>query len=211
MQHLPNPAGVRVEVVTSAFVASGRPEGVHDLGRLLENLNHPGLSGDLELHAPAIRPLYASAPQLDLGAPLLIRRDDIIFLNFEGPHYTRGNTNGFHEDLPVLLIAPPFQIQGVVAIARGAEPTPALRTLGQAFFVVYQSQVFDADGAALGEGEQIVVNGRAMQMLSATARRIQAQRTPTPAPARETRARDEAVERPEAAPEKRPRRDTRAA
>jgi hypothetical protein len=70
---------VRVEAVTSSLVASGEPEGVHDLGRLLENLNNTGINGDLELREPAIRPLYSSTQTLELGAPLLIRRDDIIF------------------------------------------------------------------------------------------------------------------------------------
>src|SRR5438105_260308 len=33
------PGTVRIEVVTASLVASGEPQGVHDLGRLLEQLN----------------------------------------------------------------------------------------------------------------------------------------------------------------------------
>jgi hypothetical protein len=96
------------------------------------------------------------------------------------------------DDLPVLLIAPPFQVQGTVSIACGAEPTPALRTLAQGFFIVRQAHVFDAEGAPLGEGEQIVVNGRIVQALSATRKHIDARRAQQPF---EARVRPEIVER----------------
>ena len=96
----------RVEVVTTTFVASGRPEGVHDLGRLIENLNNPAVSRQLELHAPVVRPLYRATSQLELDAPLLVRREDIIFINFEGPHFTRGLWKPPVIDVPALLMAP---------------------------------------------------------------------------------------------------------
>jgi hypothetical protein len=191
MQHLRSRlTPVRVEAVTSAFVAAGEPEGVHDLGRLLENLNNAGLSGDLELRAPAIRPLYSATAQLELGAPLLIRRDDIIFANFEGPHFTRGLASAPFEDLPVLLVAPPFQLQGIVSVSRGADPTPALRTIARGFFIVRDARVFDTDGAPLGDGEQIVVNGRIVQALSATTKHIESRRAQ---PGFESRMRPEIV------------------
>ncbi len=163
---------VRVEVVTSTFVASGVPEGIHDLGRFLENMNNTGMSRQIELREAAIRPLYRAQAQVQLDAPLIVRRDEIIFSNFEGPHFTRGSVRPSHADVPVLLMAPPFQIQGVVGLAPEAQPAAAMRAITQGFFVVRNALVFDADGNALGEGEQIIVNGAAVQMSSATDRRI---------------------------------------
>ena len=163
---------VRVEVVTTTFVASGVPDGVHDLGRLLENLNNPTMSRQIELHRPAIRPLYRATAQLPLDAPLLVRRDQIIFAHFEGPHYTRGTVPAERVHAPVLLLAPPFQIQGMIARPTGTEAGGSLRTLMQSFFVVSHALVYDADGNVLGEGEQIIVNGAAMQMTCATSAHI---------------------------------------
>jgi hypothetical protein len=74
--------------------------------------------------------------------------------------------------VPVLLMAPPFQIQGVYAVQRNADVTQALRLASQGFFIVKQTRVFDADGAPLGEGETIIVNGAALQMMSATRQHI---------------------------------------
>lgn len=162
----------RVEVVTTTFVASGKPDGVHDLGRLIENLNNPALSRQLELHAPVVRPLYRATSQLELDAPLLVRREDIIFINFEGPHFTRGLWKPSTIDVSALLMAPPFQVQGSVAVAQDAEITQGLRAMAQGFFVIRDARVFDAEGALLGEGEQIVINGGAIQMMSATRRHI---------------------------------------
>ena len=119
----------------------------------------------------AIRPLYRAQAQVELDAPLLVRRDEIIFSNFEGPHFTRGSVRPPQVDVPALLMAPPFQIQGSVALAPDADPTAALRALVQGFFVVREALVFDADGNALGEGEQIIVNGTAVQMTSRHARK----------------------------------------
>jgi hypothetical protein len=163
---------VKVEVVSATFVASGRPEGVHDLGRFLENLNNPSGPRQIELCEPAVRPLYRATAQVRLDAPLLIRRDEIVFANFEGPYFTRGTVRPTRIDAPALLMAPPFQIQGSVSFAPGADPTIALRSLTNGFFLVRQAGVFDADGNALGEGELIVVNGGAVQMASATSQRI---------------------------------------
>jgi hypothetical protein len=167
-----NPLHVRVEVVTSMFVAAGRPEGIHDLGRLLENLNNPMVSREIDLHEPEIRPLYRAGERLQLDAGLLIRREDIIFANFEGPYFMRGMSQIRQVDAPVLLLAPPFQIQGTIAVSAGVDPKQALRSLVRGFFVVRNARVFDADGAPLGEGEQIVVNADAVQMASATALHI---------------------------------------
>jgi hypothetical protein len=163
---------VRVEVVTTAFVASGRPEGIHDLGRFLENLNNPALTRQIELKSPAVRPLYRATAALHLEAPLIVRREDIIFANFEGPHLTRGVTPPPVFDVPVLLMAPPFQIQGVFAAPQDADVTQALRLASQGFFVVRETRVYDADGAPLGEGDRIVVNGASVQMLSASRQHI---------------------------------------
>jgi hypothetical protein len=158
---------VRVEVVTAAFVASGAPEGVHDLDRFLEMLNNDAVSRYVELAAPAVRPLYRASDQLQLGVPLLVRRDEIIFATFEGPAFTRGESMP-RADAPVLLLAPPFQIQGTVGVPPGAIVTQALRPAMQGFIAIRNARVFDAEGAALGEGEQIIVNGAAVQMTAST-------------------------------------------
>jgi hypothetical protein len=163
---------VRAEIVTTTFVASGRPEGIHDRGRFLENLNNPSVVKHIELAAPAIRPLYRATSSLHLEAPLLVRRDDIIFATFDGPHYTRGMARPDTFDVPVLLMAPPFQIQGTCAVLQDAEVTQALRFAATGFVVVNEARVFDADGALLGEGETIIVNGAAIQMMSASRQHI---------------------------------------
>jgi hypothetical protein len=165
---------VRIEVVTTTFVASGQPEGVHDLGRFLENLNNPAVSRHIELRDPAIRPLYRAQAHVSLDAPLLVRRDEIVFANFDGPYFTRGAVKPAEIDVPALLMAPPFQIQGVIAVQPGADPTQALRSVVQGFFLVRRAHVYDADGNALGEGDQIIVNGATVQMTSATRRHIEA-------------------------------------
>ena len=167
------PGQVRIEAVTTTFVASGRPEGVHDLGRLLEALNHPVLSRQLELQNASVRPLYRATARVDLDAPLLVRRGDIIFINFEGPYFTRGRSMPRTIDVPALLMAPPFQLHGSVAVDIDADATQALALAWRAgFFVVRRARVYDADGALLGDGEQIVVNGAIVQMMSATQRHI---------------------------------------
>lgn len=168
------PVTVRVEAVTTTFVAAGQPDGIHDLGRFLEMLNNPALSRQIEMRSASIRPLYRAGGQVQLEAPVLVRRDDIIFANFEGPHFTRGTVRPVTIDLPVLLMAPPFQISGIVQFAPGADATQALRTITQTFFVVRRASVYDADGNALGEGDQIVVNGGLVQMTCASARYIEA-------------------------------------
>lgn len=180
--------GVRAEVVTTTFVASGTPEGIHDLGRFLEALNNPAIARHIELRDPAIRPLYRAAALMQLEAPLLVRRGDIVFANFEGPHFTRGNVRPPAAATPVLLMAPPFQISGTFDAAPGADPTQALRQAAHGFFVVRSACVYDAEGNMLGEGDQIIVNGAAVQMTAASRRHIDAvsapARRPTAATAR---------------------------
>lgn len=180
---------VHIEVVTTTFVASGQPEGIHDLGRFLENLNNPVASRHIELRAPAVRPLYRAQTHVSLDAPLLIRRDEIVFANFDGPYFTHGVVRPPSTDAPALLMAPPFQIQGMISIEAGADATQAMRSLMHGFFPVRSACVFDADGNPLGEGDQIVVNGFAVQMASATRRHIEAI-APTPVTA--SRGADEA-------------------
>ncbi|MBI2724302.1 MAG: hypothetical protein HYX50_04480 [Chloroflexi bacterium] len=187
---------VRIEVVTASFVASGRPQGIHDLGRLLENLNNPALSSQLELGNAAVRPLYRAQAQVELDAPLLVRRDEMIFANFEGPYFLRGAVRPTTVDVTALLLAPPFQIQATVQVTPGADVTQSIRTMSAGFFVARNALVFDAEGHALGEGEQIVVSGRAVQMACATERRIAAVQAP-PAAAREQRAEFFGSEEPE--------------
>jgi hypothetical protein len=165
---------VRMEAVTATFVAAGCPAGIHDLGGLLENLNNPALARHIELQDPAVRPLYRAGLPLQLEEPMLVRRDEIIFANFEGPYFTRGAIRSPEVDVPVLLLAPPFQIQGSVILQPGAEATQALRSSLHQFFVVRHARVFDADGTPLGEGEQIIVNGAAVVMTSATQHHIPA-------------------------------------
>jgi len=166
----------RAELVTTAFVASGIPAGAHDLGRFLEMLNNPALSRHIELHAPSVRPLYHASAHVDLDAPLLVKREDIIFATFDGPNFAPAQEP--RRSVPVLLMAPPFQICGIVELQPGADATQALRAALPAFFAVRAAQVLDADGVALGEGEQIIVNAAAVQMRSATRRRIEAPALP---------------------------------
>ena len=161
---------VRIEVVTTTFVASGQPVGIHNLDRFIEALNNPQISQQIELIDPAVRPLYRASDELHLGASLLIRRDEIVFANFEGP--ISGAATSPQIDAPILLLAPPFQIQGVVSLAPGTDPTQALRAIVGGFFAVRKASVYDADGNALGEGEQIIINGAAVQMASATRQHI---------------------------------------
>lgn len=175
MRKLDQANEVRVEVVTTTFVASGQPEGVHDLGRFLENLNNPAISRQIELNGAAVRPLYRASAQLPLDAPMLVRRDEIIFATFEGPHFTRGTVRPEQVDVPILLLAPPFQIQGNLAVAPNTNRTELLRTRMQGFVALTQAHVYDADGNILGEGEQIIVNGAAVQMTCATALHIPAE------------------------------------
>lgn len=176
MRHLESGlSDVRAEIVTSTFVASGRPEGVRDLGRFLENLNNPAIAQQIELRSPSVRPLYRATSQLALDAPLLVRRDQMIFANFEGPHFSRdAAARAANIDVPALLLVPPFQISGLVMVAQEAEISQSLRSIARTFFLMRNARVFDADGALLGEGEQIVVNGDAVQMLSATRQHIAA-------------------------------------
>jgi hypothetical protein len=170
-QAAPRPREVRAEIVTTTFVASGTPDGIHDLGRFLENLNNGSVAHHIELASPAIRPLYRAAAALHLEAPLLIRREDIVFATFDGPHFTRGTARTATRDVPVLLMAPPFQIQGVYTVQQDADVTQALR-FTKGFFIVKDTRVFDADGAPLGEGERIIVNGAAIHMMSASRQHI---------------------------------------
>lgn len=165
---------VRIEIVTTTFVASGQPEGIHDLGRFLENLNNPMASRHIELRSPAIRPLYRAQTHVGLDTVLLVRREEIVFANFDGPYFTHGAVRKSDLDMPALLLAPPFQIQGTIGVDAGADATQAMRGLMHGFFVVRNASVFDADGNPLGEGDQIVVNGFAVQMASATPRHIEA-------------------------------------
>ena len=165
---------VRIEVVTTTFVASGRLEGVHDIGRFILELNDPEKPPQIELQKPAIRPLYRAANLLHLDASLLVAREEIVFANFEGPYVT-DSTHRYPEiETPALLMAPPFQIQGTVSIAPGISTTEALRTATQGFFAVRRATVYDADGNMLGEGDQIIVNGRALQMACLTRQHIDA-------------------------------------
>lgn len=165
---------VTVEIVTTTFVASGRPTGVHDLARFVENLNNQALFRQFEIQDPVVRPLYRAGHQVALGAPLLVRRNDVVFANFEGPYFSRGEEGPVRVETPSLLLVPPFQIAGSVGLPAGADPTQAMRGLMQSFFIVRDAVVYDADGNTLGEGRQIIVNGHAVQMASATARHIDA-------------------------------------
>ncbi len=175
---------VRIEVVTTTFVASGQPEGIHDLGRFLENLNNPVASRHIELRSPAIRPLYRAQTHVSIDAPLLVRREEIVFANFDGPFFTHGVVRKPDIDVPALLMAPPFQIQGLIGVDAAADATQAMRAMMHGFFMVRNACVFDADGNALGEGDQIVVNGFAVQMASATRCRIEAIAAAPAAPSR---------------------------
>ena len=165
---------VRMEIVTSTFVAAGSPAGMPDLGRVIESLNNPAIARHVELHDATVRPLYRSGLPLQLDAPILVRRDEIIFANFEGPHFTQGAIRPPEVEVGALLLAPPFQIQGEVTMSPDADATPALRESLRTFFIVRRAQVFDAEGNVLGEGEQIIVNGGAVVMTSVTRRHIPA-------------------------------------
>ncbi|MHB8514541.1 MAG: hypothetical protein ACYC9X_00170 [Dehalococcoidia bacterium] len=194
MQSLPRHATeVRIETVTSAFVAAGTPAGIHDLGRFLEQLNNRTLGEQIELHDATVRPLYRAGRPLQLDAPIVVRREQTIFANFEGPYFTRGTVKPVRINAPVLLLAPPFQIRGVVEFEPEADGTQALRTHLHRFFVVRDARVYDAEGNELGQGEQIVVNGAAVQMVSATALHIAA-------PAARPAGRDAAPPQQERAP-----------
>lgn len=167
-------AAPRMEAVTTTFVATGVPAGMRDLGRLLENLNNPAISRQIELREATVRPLYRAASPLVLGAPMLVRRDDIIFATFEGPVADDDlpTARGLVE-APCLLMAPPFQIQGQIALP-GTERQEALRSLTAGFMTIAAARVYDADGYLLGEGERIIVNGARVQMCSLTKRHIEA-------------------------------------
>jgi hypothetical protein len=165
---------VRIELVTAAFVGSGVPEGIHDLGRFLENLNNPAVAHQIELRAPSVRPLYHATLHVELDAPLLVRREDVIFATFDGPYFARGVVKPPAVAVPVLLMAPPFQISGSLELPASVDATQALRTAMPPFFAIKFARVFDIDGVQLGEGEQIIVNGAAVQMQSATRRHIEA-------------------------------------
>jgi hypothetical protein len=171
---------VRVEIVTTTFVAAGRPEGIHDLTRFLEALNNPVITHQIEFRSPSVRPLYRASAQLQLEAALLVRRDDVIFANFEGPNFARAGVRPTTKTMPVLLMAPPFQINATIEIAVSADPTQALRSATQGFFVVRNAMVFDADGHPLGEGDQVIVNGAAVQMTCATQQHIEEQTAAAP-------------------------------
>ena len=54
------------------------------------------------------------------------------------------------------------------------QPDGALRDATQGFFAVRQTNVFDADGNMLGEGDHIVVNGGILQMACVTKQHIDA-------------------------------------
>jgi len=172
--------GARVEVVTAMFVASGIPEEARELGRFLEALNNPAGARQIALADAAVRPLYRAAEQTPLGATMLVRRDEIIFANFDGPFLSRPAVRPTMSRTPVLLLAPPFQISGAIEMAPGADPMATLRLLTNAFFLVRDASVFDADGNLLGEGDEIVVNGAAVQLAAPTRARIAVAAMTTP-------------------------------
>lgn len=167
-------AHVRIEIVTATFVASGRPRGINDLERFLENLNNPAISRQIELDDAAVRPLYRAQGAVELDAPMLVRRDEIIFANFEGPSFSADFIRRPARDVPVVLMASPFQIAGDMSMSPDADSTETLRSAMQRFFVVRGALVFDAEGNNLGEGDHIIVNGARVQMTSATRRYISA-------------------------------------
>jgi hypothetical protein len=165
--------GIRIEVVTTSFVAAGRPAGMADFDRLMENLNNPAIARHIELASATVRPLYRAASPLAIDSPLLVKRDEIVFATFEGPA-TESSRAGDVAATPCLMLLPPFQIQGDVAMPTEADRTQALRSLTDGFFAMLDARVYDADGYLLGEGERIVVNGAAVQMAAATKRHIEA-------------------------------------
>jgi hypothetical protein len=199
MRTLRSELSVRIETVTSTFVAAGTPVGIHDLGRLLENLNNPALGHHIELRDATLRPLYRGGRPLQLDAPVVVRRDEVIFANFDGPHFTRGTVRPPSVEAPVLLLAPPFQIRGTVSVSPEADRTQALGAEMLGFFVVRDAMVYDADGNELGEGEQIIVNGAAVQMVSATALYIAAPSVRPAVASGRVSAAEEAEEREERA------------
>lgn len=190
---------IRVEIVTSSFVAAGRPERVRDLGRFLENLNNPAISKHIHLEDASVRPLYRATAPLLLDEPLLVRRDDIVFANFEGPYVEHEVVRAQVVERSCLLLTPPFQIQGKVAFPANTVPSLALRALSNSFFVSRDAQVYDADGVLLGQGEQIVVNGAAVQMACATRRHIAAEQFVARAGGAATTESEDAPARQEAA------------
>lgn len=162
----------RIEVVTPSLVAAGTPAGIRDFGRLLEALNNPAIARDLELAAASVRPLYRAASPMHVDGPLIVRRDEIIFATFEGP--SSRQAHGATGLAPCLMLAPPFQIQGDVALSGGSERAQSLRSLASRFFTMRDVRVYDTEGYLLGEGECIVVNGAAVQMAAATKHHIEA-------------------------------------
>jgi len=187
--------GARVEVVTAMFVASGVPEEARELGRFLEALNNPAGARQIALAEAAVRPLYRAADQTPLGSTMLVRRDDIIFANFDGPFTSRPAVRPTMSRTPALLLAPPFQISGDIEMAPGADPMATLRLLTSAFFLVRDAAVFDADGNLLGEGDQIIVNGAAVQLAAPTRARISLQAASASRPADAPIGDDEAESR----------------
>jgi hypothetical protein len=164
----------RVEVVTSTFVASGVPAGAQDLDRFLEILNNPSVGKQITLEQATVRPLYRAASPLALEAPILVRRSDIVFANFEGPACDEDRLDPRSTTAPCLFLAPPFQVQGTASFSAGADPAPALQSALAGFLLVRDASVYDADGYMLGQGERIIVNGMAVQMATPSGRHIEA-------------------------------------
>jgi hypothetical protein len=164
----------RVEVVTSTFVASGVPAGARDLDRFLETLNNPAVGKQIMLEQATVRPLYRAASPLALEAPILVRRSDIIFANFEGPAGEGDRLDPRSTTAPCLFMAPPFQVHGTASFAAGADPAQALQSALAGFMLVRDASVYDADGYMLGQGERIIVNGMAVQMATPSKRHIEA-------------------------------------
>ena len=117
---------VRVEVVTTTFVASGRPEG-HPGPRSLHRSaqqsagvapDHADRSGG----AAAVSRVGPAAPRCGAADPP--RRDRLRELRRAE---LRRSGSSSQVDAPVLLLAPPFQIQGLVSLPAGTDPTQALR------------------------------------------------------------------------------------
>lgn len=197
---------VRIEVVTRTFVAIGRPDGASHLGWLLETLNNPAASRHIDLHDASLRSVHRTEPAMRLQAPLVVRRDDIVFASFEGPDYAPGVVRPPVVERPVLLLAPPFQILGSVFFTPEADTSRALRSLVHGFFLVRHARVFSIEGDALGDGDQVVVNGAQVQMTTIARQHIAPARATKPA----TRRRAPASGAAEAAqPDE--RRTTRAA
>jgi hypothetical protein len=176
---------------------------VRDFGRFVENLNNPAIARNIELRQAAVRPLYRASSPLVLDTPVFVRREEIVFATFEGPHIAHDVVRTATAESPCLLMAPPFQIQGTVAFSPGASAAQALRSMLGTFFTVREARVYDAEGYMLGEGEQIVVNGAAVQMTSPTGRHIETFVEKAGMARRAARAaEDEADEEPAFAPER---------